>query len=102
MQRTLLAVAVSLGVSACAAGTAGRPVNYGPPGMTPPVASVSDDHDEVVCQDERPTGSNIARSSCRTQAEINHEHDAGKAWMERNPANPPYHESDDPFKRIHE
>ena len=35
-----------------------------------------DTGDELICQDERMTGTNVSRPVCRTQAEIDEERDA--------------------------
>jgi len=98
MQRTRFAVAVLVaGLAACAAPPATRPASHGPPGLTPPIAQAPEDR--TICEDVRPTGSNIAHTECRTESDAQNEAEAGQAWMERQPATPPYHESDDPFKR---
>ena len=119
MQR-MLAVAISLsaGLSACVAESVQRPIGYGPPGLQPARSESSEDQrsdgppglqparpesseDQTICTEETPTGSNITRTVCRTKAEAQQEGDAGRAWSERNPANPYNHAPDDPFKRVH-
>lgn len=99
MQRTRFAASLllSIGLSACATESAHRPIASGPPGLQP-VQPVSPE-DKQVCTEERPTGSNIAHTVCRSEAEAEREGDAGKAWMERTQPNSPYNPSDDPFKR---
>ena len=99
MQRThfVAVLLFSIGLSACATESAQRPVASGPPGLQPPQPVSSEDR--MICTEERPTGSNIAHTVCRSEAEAQHEGDAGKAWMERTPGHTPYAYPDDPFKR---
>ncbi|HEY0482043.1 MAG TPA: hypothetical protein VGD37_31205 [Kofleriaceae bacterium] len=104
MQRLLFAVAasLSLGALACVPEQTLRPAAYGsgPPGLQIPQTAPSDD--QQVCQDVQPTGSHIAHTECRSEADAAIEHTAAQDWAQRNPATPPYQESSDPFKRIHE
>jgi hypothetical protein len=46
----------------------------------------SDDGDELVCQDERMTGTNLSKVVCRTQEEIDEERNAAMMW-ETHPRN---------------
>ncbi|HEX7841044.1 MAG TPA: hypothetical protein VF469_26385 [Kofleriaceae bacterium] len=71
----------------------------GPPGLQPPRPESAEDR--MICAEETPTGSNITRTVCRSEAEAQRENDAGKAWMEQTPANPAYKYPDDPLKRGH-
>lgn len=103
MQRLLFAVAValSLGALACVPEQTLRPAAYnGPPGLAPPQAAAPED--KQVCENVMPTGSHIAHTECRSEADADAQHTAGQDWAQRNPATPPYQESSDPFKRIHE
>ena len=36
--------------------------------------------DELICQDERLTGTNMSRPVCRTQAEMDEEREAAMTW----------------------
>lgn len=77
--RPLILVAV-LALAACAAGP------KGPRAQAPANARVVHDPatgDELICQDERTTGTNLSRSVCRTQAEIDEERDAAMTWEKR-------------------
>jgi hypothetical protein len=61
----------------------------GPQAQVPRNAWVDKDPDtgdELICQDERMTGTNMSRPVCRTQAEINEERDAAMTW-EKHPRN---------------
>jgi hypothetical protein len=102
MQRLLFAVAVSLSLGAlgCVPEQTARPAYSGPPGLQPPQAAAPED--KQVCQDVQPTGSHIAHTECRSEADADVQRTAGQDWAQRNPATPPYQESSDPFKRIHE
>jgi predicted small lipoprotein YifL len=58
----------------------------GPHAQVPRNASVDQDPDtgdELICKDERMTGTNVSRSVCRTQAEIDAERDAAMTWEKR-------------------
>jgi hypothetical protein len=58
----------------------------GPRAQVPAGAQVKQDPDtgdELICQDERMTGTNMSRSVCRTQAEIDEERDAAMTWEKR-------------------
>jgi hypothetical protein len=74
------ALGAVLVLAACAAGP------KGPRAQVPANARVEQDPetgDELICQDERMTGTNVSRSVCRTQAEIDEERDAAMTWEKR-------------------
>ena len=82
--RPLILSAV-LALSACGASP------KGPRAQAPANARVEQDPDtgdELICQDERMTGTNVSRPVCRTQAEIDEERDAAMTW-EKHPRNDP-------------
>lgn len=85
MRRTLLAAVLVL--AACAPAPARGPTAKAP---TTPTNSFADDEDEddqdVTCKEERMTGTNLSRSVCRTQAEIDEERNAAMMW-EKHPRN---------------
>jgi len=71
--------AASLGLVAC-----------GPP-LPPPHpigAGPANPEDEVVCQDERTTGTNMNRSVCLTKEQIEENRRAAQDW-EKHPRNDP-------------
>jgi hypothetical protein len=45
-----------------------------------------DSSDELICQDERMTGTNVSKVVCRTQEEIDAEREAAMQW-ETHPRN---------------
>jgi starvation-inducible outer membrane lipoprotein len=51
----------------------------------PATTSMADDQDDddVICQDERMTGTNLSKTVCRTQAEIDEERNAAMDWEKR-------------------
>lgn len=72
--RPLLLAAV-LALAACAP--------KGPHARVPSNAWVDEDPDtgdELVCQDERTTGTNMSKVVCRTQEEIDEERAAAMVW----------------------
>jgi predicted ATP-grasp superfamily ATP-dependent carboligase len=74
------ALAAALVLAACGAGS------RGPRTQVPASARVEQDPetgDELICQDERMTGTNVSRSVCRTQAEIDEERNAAMTWEKR-------------------
>jgi predicted small lipoprotein YifL len=74
------ALAAVLALAACGAGP------KGPRAQVPASARVEQDPetgDELICRDERMTGTNVSRSVCRTQAEIDAERDAAMTWEKR-------------------
>lgn len=80
----LLFLAV-LALAACGAGPQGAHARV------PSNAWIDEDPDtgdELICQDERMTGTNVSRPVCRTQAEIDEERDAAMTW-EKHPRNDP-------------
>jgi predicted small lipoprotein YifL len=71
-----LILAAVLALAAC-----GGP--KGPHAQVPSNAWVDEDPDtgeELICQDEQTTGTNVSKVVCRTQDEINQERSAGRAW----------------------
>jgi hypothetical protein len=73
MRQSLLAAVLAL--VAC-----GPPVGKGPakPGVTDPNAA--DPTSEVVCQDERTTGSNFSRPVCMTREQNDENRRAAQEW----------------------
>jgi hypothetical protein len=71
--------AAALGLVAC-----------GPPLPPPhPIGpGVANPDDEVVCQDERTTGTNMSRSVCLTKEQIQENRRAAQEW-EKHPRNDP-------------
>jgi predicted small lipoprotein YifL len=72
----LLLLAAALALAAC-----GAP--KGPHARVPSNAWVDEDPetgDELVCQDERTTGTNMVKVVCRTQDEIDEERAAAMVW----------------------
>jgi hypothetical protein len=70
----------ALVIAACGAGPKGSHA------QVPKNAWVDEDPDtgdELVCQDERMTGTNVSRPVCRTQAEIDEERNAAMTWEKR-------------------
>jgi hypothetical protein len=76
MQRTAIALAVFL--SACMAESAHGPA-YNQTTAGP---------DATTCQDEKVTGSAIAREVCRSPEQRREDEMAKRSWMNRYPANP--------------
>ncbi len=73
----LLHLAAVLALAACAAGPKGPHANV------PKNAWVDEDPetgDELICKDERMTGTNVSKVVCRTQDEIDEEHNAAMIW----------------------
>lgn len=78
-----LILMVVLAIAACASSP------KGPHAQVPSNAWVDEDPDtgdEVVCQDERMTGTNVSKVVCRTQDEIDAERAAAVEW-ETHPRN---------------
>ena len=76
-------LACLLVLAACGAGPKGSHANV------PKNAWVDEDPDtgdEVICQDERMTGTNVSKVVCRTQEEIDAERNAAMTW-EKHPRN---------------
>jgi predicted small lipoprotein YifL len=77
--RPMILVAV-LALAACGAGP------KGPQARAPSNTWVDEDPDtgeELVCQDERMTGTNVSKVVCRTQDEIDEERNAAMTWEKR-------------------
>jgi starvation-inducible outer membrane lipoprotein len=81
MRHTILAAA--LAVAACAPAPA-RLARVRAPSNS--LVDQDGDDEEVVCQDERMTGTNISRLVCRTPEEIAEERRAAQDW-EKHPRN---------------
>jgi hypothetical protein len=64
-----LAVSLLLLAAACAAPQ--EPRSTLPPGETPPTAAAAEE--QQVCREERVTGSNMMRTVCRPQFEVDRE-----------------------------
>ena len=77
--RPLILSAV-LALAACGAGPKGAHAHV--PSNTW-IDEDPDTGDELICQDERMTGTNVSRSVCRTQAEIDEERNAAMTWEKR-------------------
>lgn len=78
-----LILAAVLALAACGAGPGGGHARV------PSNAWVDEDPDtgeEVICQDERMTGTNVSKVVCRTQEEIDAEREAAIQW-ETHPRN---------------
>ncbi|HEX8107737.1 MAG TPA: hypothetical protein VF516_08400 [Kofleriaceae bacterium] len=72
----LLHLAAVLALAACAG-------PRGPHANVPKNAWVDEDPEtgeELVCQDERTTGTNMSKVVCRTQDEIDEERNAAMVW----------------------
>jgi len=68
---------VSLALGACAS------TPKGPHAQVPTSSWVDEDPDtgdEVICQDERMTGTNVSKVVCRSQDEIDEERNAALMW----------------------
>jgi hypothetical protein len=77
--RLVILVAV-LALAACGPGP------KGPHARVPSHAWVDEDPetgDELICQDERMTGTNMSKVVCRTQEEIDEERNAAIMWETR-------------------
>jgi uncharacterized lipoprotein YajG len=85
MRPVLLAAALAL--AACGSTPARKTA-----GPKPPASSFTDSDDdedvELVCKDERMTGTNLSRTVCRTPEEIADERNAAQVW-EKQPRNEP-------------
>lgn len=81
MRISALAAVFALGACSPAAST---PATRAPGN----VAAESDPEQELVCKDERMTGTNMTRTVCRTKAEIAEERRAAMEW-EKHPRNDP-------------
>ena len=92
MRHALFAIAIA------AAGCAAQSSNRSTDKTTVMVVDKSGHAEKTVCKEERPTGSNISRTICRSEEEADDEADAGKDWMKKPRAEPTT--SDDPFKRV--
>lgn len=84
MRRTLLAAVLVL--AACAPAPARGPTAKAPTTPTNSFADDEDDDEDVTCQEERMTGTNLSKPVCRTQAEIDEERNAAMMW-EKHPRN---------------
>lgn len=74
MRRTVMAgVLVILGSLAACGPALPPPAPLGSPG--------SDPEEQVVCQDERTTGTNMSRSVCLTKSQINENRRAAQEWQ---------------------
>lgn len=61
------------------------------PALPPPRplgSAPADPDDEVVCQDERTTGTNMARPVCLTKGQINENRRAAQDWEKHPRADP--------------
>ena len=82
MRPTILAAVLAL--AACGPGPKGPSART--PSTTTYVDDDQEDGDELICQDERMTGTNLSKPVCRTQAEIDEERNAAMMW-EKHPRN---------------
>jgi hypothetical protein len=84
MRPVLLAAALAL--AACGSTPARKTAGPKPPASS--FADSDDDDVELVCKDERMTGTNLSRTVCRTPEEIADERNAAQVW-EKQPRNEP-------------
>ena len=73
MRRTVTVIFAVLALAAC-----GRPLP--PPAPLGSSAPGADPGDEVVCQDERTTGTNMSRAVCLTKDQVNENRRAAQEW----------------------
>ena len=85
MRPVLLAAALVLG--ACGS-TPARKTARPQPQTSSFADSDDDEDDELVCKEERMTGTNLSRTVCRTPDEIAEERNAAQVW-EKQPRNDP-------------
>lgn len=79
---TGLVTAGALAFSACGAPLPPpKPLAGGPGGAVDP-------DEQVTCQDERTTGTNMSRSVCLTKSQIDENHRAAQDWEKHPRANP--------------
>lgn len=74
-------------LAACAAPQETHGPTMGPPGTTQPAAT--DPEDEQVCREEVPTGSLVARTVCRSRAQIDREREEGQEFQRKGNLMPP-------------
>jgi len=86
MARTVVALASILALASACAGPSATAAGNAPlkaqAGATQPAATTAiPEQKKLVCQMERPVGSNIPRKICRTQEQIDRERDAAQDKM---------------------
>lgn len=88
----MLRLAVSLFLlAACAAPQETHrttPSGSGQPGAAPAGGAAAASGDEEVCTEESVTGSNIRRTVCRSQSQIDRERDSARQLRERSNMHP--------------
>lgn len=83
--RSVLLVA-ALALAACGSTPAHKTTS--PRAHASSFADGDDDDDDLICQDERTTGTNMTRTVCRTPEEIADERNAAQMWEKRPRNNP--------------
>jgi hypothetical protein len=94
MKRVIVLVSLWAMASATVLGACGKPLGTGAEHPQRPHGSAVASQEEpssprgAHCHEERPTGSNIGRTVCRSDEDVDGSRDAARTFMNRRPSSP--------------